>query len=159
MGGLILAFIHGLGAVERCNTADGVLVHHVCWKLSAPGESCVELCNGNVDRHLTIKGASDSQVVHALDEGYNLKASYFDGLDTPCHTSWLPETLVGDEDATVYSYIVSGSHDGHGRWHCFAGQTVEAASTSVRTEVDAASTVCPAKQCQRPWPSWLPETM
>ena len=73
---------------SKCPTG-GVRVDHVCWQLSEPGESCRDLCGGAVDRPLTINGASDSRVVHALDDFYGLGASYFDDLDEPCHTSWL----------------------------------------------------------------------
>ena len=95
---LVLMAFASAASLERCSSSDGVVVHHVCWRLSQPAQSCVDLCGGNVDRHQTINGASDSAVVKALDEGYNLHASYFDGLDTPCHTSWLPKTLAGDEE-------------------------------------------------------------
>ena len=76
--------------VDHC-PSGGVRVDHVCWQLSLPGQSCLDLCAGMVDRPLTINGASDTKVVHALDRGYGLGASYFDDLDQPCHTSWIKQ--------------------------------------------------------------------
>ena len=76
--------------VDHC-PSGGVRVDHVCWQLSLPGQSCLDLCGGMVDRPLTINGASDTKVVHALDRGYGLGASYFDDLDQPCHTSWIKQ--------------------------------------------------------------------
>ena len=94
-----------------CTGLEGVEVHHLCWRLSAEGQACEDLCGGEVDVHATVSGAANSDVVHALNEKYGLKASYEDGLDQPCHTSWLDKTIHGEEDATIYSYIVSGAHD------------------------------------------------
>jgi len=39
-----------------------VVVDHVCWQLSAAGQSCDELCGGAVNEALTINGASHSDV-------------------------------------------------------------------------------------------------
>ena len=79
-----------IGVLDHCQDG-GVRIHNVCWQLSQPGQSCLDMCDGNVDRPLTINGASDSKVVRTLDEAYKLEASYFDDLDTPCHTSWLKD--------------------------------------------------------------------
>lgn len=89
----------------------GAVVHHVCWQLSQPSETCTDLCGSEdaVDMRLTINGASTSEVVMALDQKYELAASYFDELDQPCHTSW-----YSADAPTVYSYLEQGSHDGHG---------------------------------------------
>ena len=87
---LPLVLLSSASAIERCSSG-GVRVDHVCWQLTSAGQSCLDLCGDAVDKPLTINGASDAKVVHALDEGYGLKASYFDELDQPCHTSWLNE--------------------------------------------------------------------
>lgn len=87
---LLLVLVCSVSArIDRC-LSGGVRVDHVCWQLTSAGQSCIDLCGGAVDRPLTINGASDANVVHALDEAYSLEASYFDELDQPCHTSWLP---------------------------------------------------------------------
>ena len=88
----------------------GAVVGHVCWLLTPAGESCAAVCGGvqSVDLRLTVNGASSEGVVRALDRAYQLDTSYFDELGEPCHTAWF------EPDATVYSYIEQGAHDGHG---------------------------------------------
>jgi hypothetical protein len=119
-----------LATAAHAQSCPGALVNHVCWQLSELGESCALECGGleSVDQRLTINGASSSAVVKALDDRYRLGASYMDGLDEPCHTTW-----ISSKEVTLYSYVERGSHDGHGRWHCFAGQTISHVAKAVRT--------------------------
>ena len=66
--------------LASASACPGAVVHNVCWQLSEPGASCAGLCGSAeaVNVHLTISGASSSEVVRALDSRYELDASYFD---------------------------------------------------------------------------------